>query len=87
MTSWDKNQYSLISFSENQNWLLVELEDTLRKEVIWVGNVYGPTLFGLKEVFWNSLEKLGEARRNSSCIIARDFNVAISVEDRRGGSK
>ena len=67
--------------------MLVELEDTISKQVIWVGNVYGTTLFGLKEGFWNSLEQLGGARRHNSCIILGDFNVTISTDERRGGSK
>ena len=44
LTWWDKTPYKFKSHTENQNWLFVELEYLEKKETLWVGNIYGPTL-------------------------------------------
>ena len=44
LTWWDEDKFSMRSAIENRNWLFVELEDKENKEVLWVGNIYGPTI-------------------------------------------
>ena len=72
---------------KNKNWIFLDLEDKENKEGLWVGNIYGPINQAQKETFWNSLEDQMIGKKQSPCIIAGDFNVTISVEERRGGSK
>ena len=40
-----------------------------------------------KESFWNSLEDQCTRKKQCPFIIAGDFNVTISAEERRGGTK
>ena len=44
LTWWDEDKFSMRSTIENINWLFVELEDKENKEVLWVGNIYGPII-------------------------------------------
>ena len=81
-----KTSFKCISHSEDQNWLLVELEDLDKKEKFWVGNIYGPTIHGEKGEFWDSLETQREGKRWAEYIIEGHFNVTISTEQRRGGT-
>ena len=77
----------MCSTIENINWLFVELEDKEIKEVLWVGNIYEPTVQAQKETFWNSLEDLCEGKKHIPCIIVGDFNFNISIEEPSGSSK
>ena len=72
---------------EDRNWLLIKLEDKDSKNFFWVGNVYGPTLNAQKERFWKSLEEQCAGKLLLPCYIAGDFNVTISADERRGGTK
>ena len=87
LTWWDEDKYSMRSTIENRKWLFVELEDKENKEVLWVGNIYGPTIQAQKESFWNSLEDQCSGKKQCPYIIVGDFSVTISVEERRGGTK
>ena len=40
-----------------------------------------------KDSFWTSLEEQREGKPLLPCYIARDFNVNISVDERRGRTK
>ena len=71
---------------ENQNWLF-ELEDKDNKDFFWIRNIYGPTNQGSKEYFWNTLEDQRHVKMHLPCIIVGGFNVIISTEEIRGGSK
>ena len=65
---------------ENKNWLFMELEDKENKEILWVGNTYGPIIQAQKESFQNSLEDQCIGKKQYPCISAGDFNVTISSE-------
>ena len=56
VTWWDATSFKLISKIESCHWLFVELEDINTQEILWIGNVYGPTLHGQKEEFWDQLD-------------------------------
>ena len=43
LTWWDNDKFTMRSTLENKSWIFVELEDKDSKEIIWVGNIYGPT--------------------------------------------
>ena len=77
----------MISAIENKNWLLIKLENKENKEKLWIGNVYGPTMNAQKDSFWTSLEEQCEGKMLLPCFIAGDFNVTISADERRGGTK
>ena len=72
---------------ENRNWLFFELEDKESKVALWIENIYGPTTQASKDAFWNALEDQSSGKKHLLCIIFGDFNVTISAEERRGGSK
>ena len=72
---------------ENKNGLFIELENKENQEVLWVRNIYGPTTQASKDAFWNALEDQSSGKKHLLCIIFGDFNVTISAEERRGGSK
>ena len=50
-------------------------------------NIYGPTIQEQKESFWNSLEDQCSRKKQCPCIIVGDFNVTISAEECKGGTK
>ena len=77
----------MISAIENRNWLLIKLENKESKEIFWIGNVYGPTMNAQKDSFWTLLEEQCEGKKLLPCFIAGDFNVTISADERRGGTK
>ena len=72
---------------ENRNWMFIKLENVDTQEIFWLGNVYGPTLNVQKDHFWDSLEEQIDGKKILPCYIAGDFNVTISPEERRGGTK
>ena len=80
-------KFTMQTAIENKNWLFVKLENKENKEVFWIGNIYGPTIQAQKENFWNSLEEQCKGKKQTPCFIAGDFNVTISTEERRGGTK
>ena len=84
LTWWDNEKFSLLIALENKNWLFVKLENRENKEVFWVGNIYGPTTQAQKETFRNSLEEQSDGKKKTLCFIASDFNVTISVDERKG---
>ena len=49
--------------------------------------MYGPTLNAQKERFWNSLEEQCVDKLLLPYFIAGDFNVTISADEHRGGTK
>ena len=51
LTWWDSNLYKFIFAIENLHWIFIELKDLDNQETIWIGNVYGPTNQGCKDVF------------------------------------
>ena len=77
LTWWNEEKFTMHPAIENKNWLFVELEDEENKEVLWVGNIYFPTIQAHKEVFWNSLEDQCVGKKHVPCIIVGDFNVTI----------
>ena len=81
---WDAEKFVMHSAIENKNRLFIKLE---KKEKFWIGNIYGPTIHAQKDIFWTSLEEQCEGKRLLPCFIAGDFNVTISVNERRGGTK
>ena len=54
---------------------------------MWIRNIYGPTVHTVKDYFWLQLEMHRYGKVHLLCIIARDFNVTISREEKKGGSK
>ena len=53
---------------------------------MWIGNIYGPTVNGVKKDLWQRLEMQIFGKMHLPCIIAGDFNVTISPEEKKGGS-
>ena len=53
---WDSEKFIMHSATENRNWLFIKLEKKEKKEMFWIGNIYGPTIQAQKDNFWKSLE-------------------------------
>ena len=84
---WNAYKFELSSAIENRNWIFLKLENRETKKILWIGNVYGPTMNLQKDIFWSSLEEQCDGKKSDPCFIAGDFNVTISAAERRGGSK
>ena len=84
---WDNDKFAMHSAIENKNWLFIKLENNEKKEMFWIGNIYGPTVQAQKDNFWKSLEDQCEGKTLIPCFVAGDFKVTISAEERRGGTK
>ena len=84
---WDNEKFAMHSAIENKNWLFIKLENKEKKEMFWIGNIYGPTIHAQKDSFWKSLEEQCEGKSLLPYFIAGEFNVTISAEERRGGTK
>ena len=63
------------------------MENIESQENMWIENIYGPIVQGAKEDFWLQLEMHRYGNMHLPCIIAGDFNVTISPEENKGGSK
>ena len=77
----------MLSAIENKNWLLIKLENKETKEILWIGNIYGPTFQAQKDNFWKSLEDQCAGKMLLPCYLAGDYNVTISAKKQRGGTK
>ena len=84
---WNSDKFGMISAIENRNWLLIKLENKESKEIFWIGNVYGPTMNAQKDSFWTPLEEQCEGKKLLPYFISGDFNVTISADEHRGGTK
>ena len=62
---WDSEKFVMHSATENRNWLFIKLENKEKKEMFWIGNIYGPTIQAQKESFWNSLEEQCDGKSSS----------------------
>ena len=84
---WDSEKFVMHTTIENKIWLFIKLEKKENKEMFWIGNIYGLTIQEHKENFWNSLEEQSEGKKLLSFFITGDFNVTISADERKGGTK
>ena len=71
ITWWGSNSFKVKSKTENHHWLFVELEDLNSQDILWIGNVYGPTTHGQKDDFWTQLDNQKYGKMQHPCIIAR----------------
>ena len=72
------SKFSIISIREINHWLLTEIQEKDDPTLIYIYNVYGPTHYIDKVVFWEYLSKIKENPRGKHLIIARYFNTTKS---------
>ena len=63
---------------ETNHWLLTELQCRENQESIFVCNVYGPTHYMDKMIFWETLNLLRENLQGKDVILVEDFNATKS---------
>ena len=45
---WDAKKFAMHSTIEHKKWLFIKLENKEKKEMFWIGNIYGPTIHAHK---------------------------------------
>ena len=60
---WDSEKFTMQTTIENKNWLFIKIENKENKEVLCIGNIYGPTIQAQKENFYNFLEEQCEGKK------------------------
>ena len=78
ITTLVSSKFSIISIREINHWLLAEIQEKDDPTSIYICNVYGPTHYIDKVVFWEYLSKLKENLRGKHLSLAGDFNTTKS---------
>ena len=87
VTWWDSNSFKINSKTENLHWMFIDIEDLNTQVIFWIGNIYGTTVHGHKEEFWNQLDNQKHGKMQLTCIIVGDFNTTISPNEKKEGFK
>jgi exonuclease III len=53
----------------------------------WITNAYGPQIIQEKELFLQNLAYLSSIAKNQRWIVGGDFNMILTLEEKRGGKK
>ena len=72
---------------EIQQWLLTEIQENDDAKSFYIRDVYGPTHYRDKVIFWEYLSKVLEDLRGKNLLIAGDFNTTKSQLEKCGGTK
>ena len=70
-----ETKYTMKSTKETNNWILTKLQCKDKQESIFVCNVYGPTHYKDKMIFWETLNLLSENLHGKDVILIGDFNT------------
>eukprot|EP00253_Pinus_taeda_P009759 PITA_09759 len=85
VTLWDNNKWMCSSTNVQQNWIRTALESRTGGQSVTVYNVYAPNQYREKEICWDTLKASIEMDRNTNLIVARDFNLVLHANEKRGG--
>lgn len=79
-------KYRLITKLHNTHWLFLKLQPLDSREAINLFNVYVPTNIGEKRECQDSIRQLSELENWENIIVARDLNLTMRMEEKRGGT-
>jgi exonuclease III len=83
---WNTKVLKLVECQQSQSWLMVTLSMITIGMNLSIINVYIPNNYWEKIECWGSLLDLAKGNPLHNLIIVGDFNITISLKEKRGGS-
>ena len=83
-TLWDNKKFEVVDIKYSSCWILTLLRQKDTNTLVRIFNIYAPNFYTEKKICWNLLR---EERSNlqGNVILARDLNVILSQDEKRGG--
>jgi exonuclease III len=85
LTLWNLQKFNLISIETTSFYLSVKLQVIETPDKVIFTNVYGPQLLDDKKRMIAALENLRDRHMNSHWILAGDFNIIVTLAEKKGG--
>jgi exonuclease III len=85
LTLWNPKKVDLISAEATSYYLSVDLQVIGTPDKVMFTNVYGPQLLDDKKRMMTALENLRDRNMNSHWILAGDFNIIVTLAEKKGG--
>ncbi|GLJ24988.1 hypothetical protein SUGI_0478440 [Cryptomeria japonica] len=84
---WKSSLVDIVKVSGGKNWQACQVKCRLSQMDMELWNIYGPTNYQEKSVFWDDITQLVSASGNKKYIIGGDFNAILDLSKKRGRSK
>lgn len=84
-TLWNNHDFESGLMKTTQQWIFTELVCRVTVKTYKIINVYTLVQYGEKHDCWNELNFLRNSYDISNCIVAGDFNLVLSMEEKQGG--
>ena len=84
-TLWDDKKFEAIDIKYSSNWILTLLRQKDTNTLVRISNIYAPNSYADKKIRWNLLHE-ERSNQQGNVILARDLNVTLSHDEKRGGS-
>ena len=84
-TPWCEGNFHLKNWFVTQHWIFTELFHIPSQISIALFNLYVPVNFLEKGECWNSLLDLLASNSPSNVILARDLNITLAPNEKKGG--
>eukprot|EP00253_Pinus_taeda_P005541 PITA_05541 len=85
-TMWNNQRWDCKSSILNQNWLRTNLSSKEENCDLIIYNVYIPNHYREKEQCWKDLKENLDNKQNPNIILAREFNLVLHANEKRGGN-
>ncbi|GLJ44911.1 hypothetical protein SUGI_0945520 [Cryptomeria japonica] len=84
---WRSSLVDIFKISGGKNWQACQVNCKLNQLEMELWNIYGPTNYQEKSVFWDDITQLVSASGNRKIIIGGDFNAILDLLEKMGGLK
>jgi hypothetical protein len=85
-TLWNNAELKVIQITYSQHWIYTNVTNRATSRHFKIFNIYAPMHYIEKQECWHTLEEMKESIDVEFCIMARDFNMVLSQEEKHGGS-
>lgn len=83
---WDSSKYDLTQKESCQHWIFTQLHHKDSGQLVSMFNLYAPVSPSEKKICWDTLQSFLLLHNLEKIIIARDLNVTLAAEEKKGGS-
>ena len=83
LTLWDPQKLGILDVEASRNYISLVIQPLGDKEIYMITNVYGPQKLEDKLKLLTSLEELRERYPDMPWILAGDFNMIISLIEKK----
>ena len=84
-TLWSEDKFLLKALLSTQHWIYTKLQHITSNISMALFNLYVPVNFKEKKDCWNSLSNFIEIHTPINIIVARDLNIILDPNKKRGG--